>query len=108
VLEHVIPGGRGPSPGTVAGPDAIPSTSRPSRLIAMPLEHGCASVAAAKPSEGFVVGRFLDAPRQGCKRSVRLATLRSIACQASAREFEMNDRANRKHLILRRLLNAPA
>jgi hypothetical protein len=39
-LEQVIAGGRGPNPGTVAGPDAVPYTSRPSRLIAMPLEHG--------------------------------------------------------------------
>jgi hypothetical protein len=64
----------------------------------MPLEHGCASVAAAKHSEGFVVGRFLDAPRQGCKRSVYLATLRRIACQASARDLE-NERPRQSQAL---------
>jgi hypothetical protein len=61
-----------------------------------------------KHSEGFVVGRFLDALDKDASAVSVWQHFAVLRVKPPRGDLEMNDRANRKHLILRRLLNAPA
>jgi hypothetical protein len=106
-LEHVIPGGRGPNPGTVAWPrrrsvyvEAI-TTDRHCRWNTDERQWRRQSIARVLSSVGFST--------QSTRMQAQCPSGNtSQYCVSSLREEPRNeDRANRKHLILRRLLNAP-